>query len=141
MYEAAMCHANVFLFPKEHQDPSELTRAGELAIRWAEESHELEPNETQHILLILQKVNASDAALRLISRYREANPTQPPTSFVGDELKVYLKEKRFPEVIQLADRWLADDSGATAELKSQCGKLRDEAMSHMRQIVEGEAGS
>lgn len=140
LYETAMCYSGMALFTPDDNGPSNLRRAGELAVRWAMETDELDPVATQRIQNILNLTGQYDEALTLIQRCREANPALPPTEFVIDELKTYLNAKRFPEVIQLAEHWLESDSGATEELTAFCGKMRDDAMHHMRELVNQHDG-
>jgi len=140
LYEAAICHTGVYSFETEQKDQTELNRAGELALRWAAETDELDPVATQMIQNILNLTGQYDEALTLIQRCRESNPALPPTEFVTDELKTYLNARRFPEVIQLAEHWLESDSGATEELTAFCRKMQDDATHLMRELVNQHDG-
>jgi hypothetical protein len=70
-----------------------------------------------------------------MQRCREANPQLVASEFVSDELKTLTNAKRFPEVIRLAEHWLASDSGASLDLTTFCRKMHDEAVCHMLEIV------
>lgn len=134
LYEAAMCHAGI-AFETTPADQTELRHSGELALRWAAETDELDPVATQRMQNALNLNGQFDAVLQLIHRCREANPQLVASEFVSDELKTLTNARRFPEVIRLAEHWLASDSGAPQDLKMFCRKMHDEAVCHMLEIV------
>ena len=134
LYEAAMCHMGIYLGTGRTDQP-ELNKAGELALRWVKETDQLDPVTVQRIQNILNLSGQYDAALQLIDRYRKSIPPSSPAAFAGEELNIKFAARRFLEVIELADRLLASESGASGELVVHARQKRDEAISKLRELV------
>ena len=137
LYEAALCHMGIY-FPPGQMDQSELSRAGALALRWVDETDELDSVLVQRIQGILNLNGEYDAALQLIDRYRESIPPSSPAAFVNEELRILLTARRFPEVIELAEQLLASDSVAAREFTVFAIQMRDEALSKLRELARSE---
>jgi hypothetical protein len=118
--------------------PPELSRAGALALLWVDETDELDPVMVQRIQNVLKMNGEYDAALQLIDRYRESIPPSSPAAFVNEELQILVAARRFPEVIERAERLLASDSVAAREFKAFAIQMRDEALSKLRELARSE---
>lgn len=134
LYEAAMCHMGIY-FATGRTDQSALSRAGELALRWVNETDQLDPVTVQRTQNILNMSGQYDAALQLIDRYRKSIPPSSPAAFTGEELHIKFAARRFSEVIELAEQLLASDSGASEELAVSASQKRVEALSKLRELV------
>lgn len=125
-------------FPPGQMDQSELSRAGALALRWVDETDELDSVMVQRIQNILKMNGEYDAALQLIDRYRKSIPPSSPAAFVDAELQILAAARRFPEVIEQAERLLASDSVAAREFTAFAIQMRDEALSKLRELARSE---
>ncbi len=134
LYEAAMCHMGIY-FGTGRTDQHELRKAGELALRWVNETDELDSVTVQRIQNILNMSGQYGAALQLIDRYRKSVPPSTPAEFAGEELNIKFAASRFLEVIELADRLLASESSASGELAVLARQKRDEALSKLQELV------
>lgn len=134
LYEAAMCHMGIY-FGTGRTDQPELSKAGELALRWMNETDELDSVTVQRIQNILNMSGKYDAAIQLIDRYRKSVPPSTPAEFAGEELNIKFAASRFLEVIELADRLLASESSASGELAVLARQKRDEALSKLQELV------